>query len=858
MRRYREVSVGTFDPNKAGKLAQRIHRTPRMAQLLINRGIDNPARFMGWSLTSPHSLHSPATLPDIDKAVALLQQALDSQGLVYICGDYDADGICATTVLMRGLAALNMQTEYQLPLRREGYGFNCGQVDRALELGASLIITVDCGSSNHGTVKYAQQKGLKVIVTDHHQVAPPWPEADAFVNPKRPDSAYPEPQLCGAAVAWKLLTAFYRHLNRPDPLDLLEFVAFATITDMMPLTGENRQLARLGMDRIECWNRPCMKALGDIASVRNKPFNAKSIGFYMGPRLNSLGRLRDANLGAAFMLCDDLNACQAQALAIEQCNEERRILLDSMVQSVKASLDLPKAIRRGFIFEHGPWATGVVGIAAGKLMNDYRLVCLMAHEEGDRLVGSGRAPEGTSLYAILSDCREAMEKFGGHESAAGFSLLKANLPRFLDLLEAAVARHRCPVPPLFVDFAMKLDDVTLDFIHELKELEPTGQNAPSPCFLFRQVRFTDLRPLKDGQFIGCRLKQRGSQQLGKAVAFSTTQELNDYHLLDKVCDVVCSLSIDSFGGTDQPSYTIDHIIAADDEQLRLLDAEEGESTKRAYTSRDFTPVPPDPVCPAAIAFSPSKRKAMIESMQRLAGLGAGTPAPQQASEATPTPADVADTLEAEHIVYDLRECGPEVITSELLKCASSEDGLAVVSAHKPADLEFLKNAHAVSLTWRDWVNSPISYREVFWLDPPLDLKQAQLALRHTKILHLAYAEERWQQIEEFMSSWQLSRPQIEHAWERLRQLFQRTSTVNRRAMASLGLPPRQLEVALQVWSEAQMVAVTERSGQRVYQRGTGENWESSPTWQRQLVWQKRLEEARQQMSQPFTPNMFWP
>ena len=859
MKRYCEISVGTFDKDRATKLAQRIHCTPRMAQLLINRGIDNPARYMSWSLTSPHSLHDPATLPDIDKAVLLLHQALEEQQLVYICGDYDADGICATTILMRGLSALNMQVDYQLPLRQDGYGFNRKEVDRALELGASLIVTVDCGSSNADTVNYAQANGLKVIVTDHHQVGHSWPSAEAFINPQRPDSLYPEPQLCGAAVAWKVLTAFYRHLGRPDPLDLLEFVAFATITDIMPLTGENRLLARLGLARIEQWHRPCLRALGDIAGVRNRPLNAKSISFFMGPRLNSLGRMHDANLGAAFMLCDDFNECQARALAIEQCNEERREHQDSMVESVKASLDLPEANRRGFIFESGPWRPGIVGIAAGHLMNSYQLTCLMAHEEGELLVGSGRAPDGTNLYAILHDCQEVLAKFGGHEAAAGFSLPKANLPRFLELLEKAVARHRRPAPPLFVDFEMKIDEVTVDFIHELKGLEPTGANAPAPCFLFKQVRLTDLRPIKDGQFIGCRLKQQGVRQFGKAVAFSTASELKHYQLLDKVCDVVCSLSIDTFDGQVQPSFTIDSIIAADEAQLRLLDQEEGLRPARAYSAHDFTPVPPDPLCPAAISLASNKRQAMIERMQQLGGIGMSIPTlPKTTGNASASSAE-ASQGKPSHVLHDQRGCQANAYISSLMsQGASRADGIAVVSAHKPADLPALKKSHAVSLTWRDWVNSPLPFREIIWLDPPLDLQQAREALKKTAVLHLAYAEERWQEIEEYLNSWQLSLPQIERAWERLRLLFSQNPIVNRRELTALELPPRQLEVALRVWSESQLITITERAGQRLLQRGPGQNWEVSPTWQRQNSWQERLSEARQLLSAPLSPAVFWP
>ena len=771
MRRYREISVGVFEEARASALASKIKRSPRFAQLLINRGVDTPAKYMQWSLSCASSLLSPWDLPDMTKAVDILEEAAASDQLVFICGDYDADGICAAVILMRAFRSLHIQAEYQLPVRyRDGYGLNRNEIDRAAELGASLLITVDCGSANREEVAYARERGLKVIVTDHHKIPQDGPGADAFINPQRSDSLYRERNLCGAAVAWKVAAALYARLKRPLPLDLLDFAGFATITDMMPLTGENRLLCRMGLNYIESWKRPCMRALGDVAGVRSRTFNAKAVSYYMGPRINAVGRVDDPRRGAELMLSDDIFQCQEMARFVEECNLLRRRLQNEVVDTIKKRLDIASARRRGFIFEYGDWHKGVVGIAAGMLAGDYRLPCLIGRLEDGRIEGSGRSVLGTDLHAVLLDCADVMEHFGGHASAAGFAVRLSELEAFLERFAAALQRHRRPIPPLFVDYEMRVDELEAGFINELKELEPTGQGAPSPCFLFRGVRFTDLRPLKEGRYFGGFLCQQNGAKV-KMTAFGCADDIKRHGLLDQVCDVVGSLEISSFGGTERPCVNIDYAVAADADQLRLLDREDGdERDVSSYQAADFLPVPVIKQLPIAVAVPEAERRLLLADICRnnptLPWSAAKAVRPQGGPE--------------RHILLDKRGVNLSAYLREVIailrerKAKCGPDALGVITAFGSGKAVAGELADQVTvLTWKNWLDSPEErhFTDVFLADPPLNIEKLRQSgqLRGVSRLHLVFSENSWQEVGKLMQAWYLSENDMNHAWQRLSQ-----------------------------------------------------------------------------------------
>lgn len=877
MRRYCEISVGEFESGRAGALAAKIKRSPLFAQLLLNRGIDTPAKYMKWSLDCASSLYSPASLPDIDRAVDLLEEAQRLDQLVFVCGDYDADGICATAIMVRALRSLNIQTEYELPSRiQEGYGVNRREIDRAAELGASLLITVDCGSSNPEEVEYARSLGLKVIVTDHHQVPENYPAAEAFVNPQRSDSLYPEKNLCGAAVAWKVIAALYTRLKLPAPMDLLDFAGFATVTDMMPLTGENRVLCRLGLTSIASWRRPCLRALGEAAGVRGRTFNAKTISYYLGPRINAVGRVDDARRGSELMLCDNAMECQKLAAFIEECNLRRRQLQNSVVDSVKARLDLAAARRQGFIMEYGDWHFGVVGIAAGMLSSDYRLPCLVGRREGEYIMGSGRSPLGTDLHAAMTECVQLLERFGGHPSAVGFALRFENLEAFKERLAAVLPKHRRPIPPSFVDFEMRLDELDVNFIGELKELEPTGQGAPSPCFLFRNVRFTDLRALKEGRYIGGSLMHRGGSAKIKMLAFGCADDLRSHGLLDQVCDVVGSLDISSFGGVDKPCVNIDYAVAADVKQLQGLDRNDGsERAAKDYTKADFVPVPPCRQLPIAIALPEEQRQKLLAEY---AGGNVGSPVPDAKTEARQE-APVCHYL-LDHRGADPLEYVRGVIAnlqSRRAKCGPDRLGLIIafenMESRLPAELARLVTV----LTWKQWLAlDPVpKFSDVLFVSPPLDLprlRQGDL-LQSVSRLHLVYSEDAWEEIARYVEKWMLSRTDLDRVWLRLKQWLS-----NHGGTYSFARGDKQLSAVCDMYNAKQLRMTEQIAGElRLLDweksaegdiislaadcsaGSEGIDWSKSPSFARMERWRKGFKDSRGALERKRAElQMFWP
>lgn len=866
--------MGRFDRDRASLLAAKIKRSPRFAQLLINRGIDTPAKYMKWSLDCASSLYNPSSLPDIAEAVDLLVQAVNLDQLVFVCGDYDADGICATVIIVRALRALKVQAEYQLPLRaKDGYGLNRREIDKAAELGAQLLITVDCGSSNGEEVAYARQRGLKVIVTDHHKVPPLGPDADAFVNPQRPDSVYPEKNLCGAAVAWKLMAALYARLNRPVPLDLLDFVAFATITDMMSLTNENRLLCRLGLASIESWKRPSLRALGDICGVRSRTFNAKSVSYFMGPRINAVGRVDDPRFGAELMLSDDIAQCQKLAGYVEDCNLRRRQMQNEVVDTIKDRLDIAAAKRRGFIFEYGDWHIGVVGIAAGMLTNDYRLPCLVGRLEGECVIGSGRGTLGTDLHAVLQDCSDVLEHFGGHASAAGFAVQVSKLDAFLDKFSSALQKHRRPIPPLFVDYEMRLDEIEAGFISELKELEPTGQGAPPPCFLLRGVRFADLRSLKEGRYLTGSLWQGGGTKV-KMTAFGCADDLKHHELLDQVCDVVGSLDISSFGGIDRICVNIDYALAADAVQLQRLDRDDGIAREvSAYSGGDFVPLPFCEQLPIAIAVPEEEKKRLLAEQD--SGSVPRRPVPP-ASKTVPA---VRHYLIDERGNSNLPEYLRGVIAKlQRLQAKTGPERLGVIAAFEnslpslPADLA----AQVTVLTWKKWLaleNCP-RFTDVFLADPPFDLEQLRRSgwLQRVVRLHLLFSESSWKAMESYVKAWSLSTGDMNHAWQRLLQWLN-----NYEGTYEFSLKDKQLAaicdisssnllwLAIKVMSEAMLITCDKTEQSAVISLisenclpGARADWQNSQTFVRMDKWFKGFQNSRHVLEKRRAePELFW-
>ena len=435
-------------------------------------------------------LHDPFLLSGMRKAVALIDTA-KAEGLqTVVYGDYDTDGVCAAALLTEALRAYGVQATPYLPQRDDGYGLNAGAVEELAET-YQLLITVDLGITNADEVALAKSLGMKVIVTDHHQPGLSPCPADAVINPLLGD--YPFPYLCGAGVAYKLALALHgngneNHTEKTPPkadqtAKLLPLAAVATIADIVSLTGENRVIAALGLPLIP--ERLGLRALMDAAGVK-QPVSEGNVGFQLAPRLNAAGRVGDANAAVRLLMTDDPQEAGALAKQLDAANTERKRLEQAAVNEAMEQARAHDFVDKRMLFVRGAgWHKGVIGLVASRLNRRFSVpVCALSVEDG-MLHGSLRGVRGVNLAACLQACDELLVKHGGHEMAAGVTLVSEKYEAFAARLEEAVSQSADPdafVPSQAYDLTLKLEDADLSLIDMLEKLRPFGTDNPAPVF----------------------------------------------------------------------------------------------------------------------------------------------------------------------------------------------------------------------------------------------------------------------------------------------------------------------------------------------------------------------------------------
>ena len=471
-----------------------------LSSLLYARGIRSDEEARSFLSPSLDGLHDPFLLPGMEKTVELLRGAISRGETILVYGDYDADGVCAASILMETLHEEGASLAYRIPSRHsEGYGLNADAV-REIAGKAKLLITVDCGVSNAAEVALAKELGLTVIVTDHHQPPEILPEADVVMDPLL--GGYPFPYLCGAGVALKICQALQGTAGAEKRLDL---AALATVADIVPLQGENRIIVTEGLRRMEHTARPGLKALISAAGIQ-PPLTSDHIAFRLGPRLNAAGRLGDAKLGVHLLLTPDPAKAEYIAGLLEEANRTRQDLEREMTAAALKQLDLETLARSHVIIVTGEdWNPGLIGLTAGKLCERFHLpvIALSLHE--GTATGSCRSIPGVNIYRMLTACADLLERFGGHEQAAGLTVKEENIQRFRERLEEAVssaAPEECFLPTAEYDLAVPFRTWTPETLELLSALEPTGCGNPPPAFLLRDAEVQSLRKVgKDGSHL---------------------------------------------------------------------------------------------------------------------------------------------------------------------------------------------------------------------------------------------------------------------------------------------------------------------------------------------------------------------
>ncbi len=482
------------------KLASELDVSRVVAWVLLNRGITDPVK--AREFLSPTLEHLSAdTLPaGVEKAVARLSQALENNETIGIHGDYDADGITGTALLDRFFAELGASTVHYLPHRqKEGYGMKPAGVEELHRRGARLLISVDCGISDHAAIERSNQLGMDAIVVDHHQLPETLPEAFAIVNPRLPDCPYNGEELSGVGVAFYLCIALRAHLrkkgklkNGPNLKSYLDLVALGTIADVVPITGMNRVLVSFGLKELEAARRPGIIQLKRVAGIGQGPVGVGHVGFRLAPRLNAGGRLDAADPALQLLLAEGEREAGIIADKLEEYNRTRQSVEERILEEAeKALARLPGGYAApGLAVAGKGWHVGVIGIVASRITQSYYRPSAVIGVHDGMGRGSLRSIPGVNVYKVLERCSHMLELFGGHPAAAGLTIKEDMIPRFLEFFPEAVASEAPDMdyePYLSVDAEWPVSKCDLKLVTDLARLKPHGLGNPQPCFCARGV-----------------------------------------------------------------------------------------------------------------------------------------------------------------------------------------------------------------------------------------------------------------------------------------------------------------------------------------------------------------------------------
>ncbi|SFJ40837.1 single-stranded-DNA-specific exonuclease RecJ [Thermoflavimicrobium dichotomicum] len=487
--------VDSVNDEQVQRLSKELDIHPSIARLLVRRGIAEPEaarHFLSPSLTD---LHDPFLLDGMEQAVGRIRRAIERQEKIWVYGDYDADGVSSTSLMMKLFRHLQAHVDYYIPNRfREGYGLNKDALQQAADQGVQLIVTVDTGISAVEEAAFAKSLGLDLIITDHHEPPPTLPEALAILNPKKPGCPYPFDMLAGVGVAFKLATALLGRI----PEEWLEIVALGTIADLVPLVDENRVIASLGLKRMNQREHVGITALLEVSGIDGE-VTAGHVGFSLGPRINASGRLDSANLAVELMLSDHWEEARRMAEELNIMNRERQQLVDQITQeAIEQVENNPEQHRYVIVVAKEGWNVGVIGIVASRLVEKYYrpAIVLGIDEETGMAKGSARSIVGFDMYQALTHCQEFLEHFGGHVMAAGMALKKENIPSFhqkCSLLASEWLTDEDYIPITTVDDELKLEEITVSFVDKLQALEPYGIGNPTPHFVVRDARISRMQ-----------------------------------------------------------------------------------------------------------------------------------------------------------------------------------------------------------------------------------------------------------------------------------------------------------------------------------------------------------------------------
>jgi single-stranded-DNA-specific exonuclease len=693
----RRLAVAPYDVAAARTLVDALGVSPVLAQVLVRRGLGDPEAARAF--LAAEDRHDPLAWAGMAEAVDVIRRHVAAGTRITVHGDYDVDGVCSTTILVRALRALGADVDWFLPGRiDDGYGLSGATVERLAARGTGLLLTADCAITAVEEVAAARAAGLDVVVTDHHA-----PRADGA----RPDAptvhpalgGYPCPELCAAGVAHKVVEALAGPVAAAADLEL---VALATVCDVVPLRGENRRLVREGLRALAATRRPGLRALMAVSRVDPGQLDASALGFRLGPRINAAGRLHRADAGVELLLCEDPERAAAIAGELDAANLERRAVEERMRWEAEAQV-AELGERPAYVLAAEGWHPGVVGIVASRIAERHHRPAVLIALDGDEGTGSARSIPAFDLLGGLHACSGELGRYGGHRAAAGLSLSRDRLDAFRAAFEAHAAAALAPedlVPVERVDAVVSGGALGLELGEELARLEPCGAGNPAVTLLVPAARCTDARPMGEGRHLRFSVEAGGAR--ARAVAFGCDGRLPVE--AGAPCDLTVRLECREYKGAVEPRLVLREAWPCAAGEIAVLG-------------------------PATAAAGPEGDDAFLTAAFAAAGAPDG-------DEPDAAPAAVSGLRE----VVDRRGAGPAGVLVDL---AASGEGVLAVVADVPRRLGGLR-ARLGGFAVCDWTalagdpSLARPHRHVVALDPPAGPLPG---LPGGGMLHLAWGDE---------------------------------------------------------------------------------------------------------------------
>lgn len=543
---------------------------PVIARLIRNRDIQDMKEIRSYLYGTLAEIPSPWKMKDMERAVQILQKKITQKKKIRIIGDYDIDGVTATCILLKGLKRLNANVDTYIPDRvKDGYGMHEQLIDKALEDGIDTILTCDNGIAAAAEIEFAKKEGLTVIVTDHHDIpfrdtedGRIWiiPKADAVVNPKQNDCLYPNKNICGAVVAWKLIWALYERLgiDSDEIWDFLELAAIATVGDVMDLQGENRIIVKEGLKKLSSTSFEGLKALIRVNNLEGAEITAYHVGFVIGPCINASGRLDTAARSLELLLADNMEDAMKLADDLYDLNQSRKAMTEQGKEQAIQSIEENNLGKDRVLVVYLPDChESLAGIIAGRIREAYNKPVFVLTKGADGVKGSGRSIEAYSMYEELVKCSDLLTQFGGHPMAAGLSMEEKNVELFRRRLnDNCTLTEQDLIPKIMIDVPMPISYLSKKLTEQLKVLEPFGKGNSKPLFAQKNLRAVGIRVFGRNRNVAKMLLIDENGIKMDAVYFGEAQEFVDFVQAHDTISVTYYPEINVFQGRENLQVVI--------------------------------------------------------------------------------------------------------------------------------------------------------------------------------------------------------------------------------------------------------------------------------------------------------------